>query len=242
MWAVFKREVVSFFFSPIAYVYLGIFVFLSGFFFTMSIIPQSPDLMPIVNYADTLNTMTFTLLFVIPILTMKLMSEERKNGTDLLLLTSPVSLTGIVAGKYLAAVFEFLVGLAITLVYPIILAFFSTIDIKVIFTGYAGYFLVGAAFIAIGLFASSLSKNQITSAILSFGFLLILWVMQAAKVLLNLSENSQKIIDSFSILQKYDEFSAGLFDFGAVVFFISMIILFLFLTLRTIEKRRWSEG
>ena len=242
MWAVFKREVASFFFSPIAYVYLCIFVFISGFFFTMSIIPQSPDVMPAVNYADTLSTMTFTLLFVIPILTMKLLSEEIKNKTDLLLFTSPVSLMGIVAGKYLAAVFEFLVGLVVTLIYPIILSFFSTIDISVIITGYVGYFLVGAAFIAIGLFASSLSKNQITSAILSFCFLLVLWVLAAAKALLNLSENSQKILDSFLVLQKYDEFSAGLFDVGALIFFISLILLFLFLTLRTIEKRRWSEG
>jgi len=242
MWAIFKREVKSFFFSPIAYVYLCIFVFISGFFFTMSIIPQSPDVMPAVNYGDTLSTMTFTLLFVIPILTMRLMSEERKNATDLLLLTSPVSLTGIVAGKYLAAVFEFMVGLVISLIYPVILAFFSTIDVSVIFTGYVGCFLVGATFIAIGLFASSLSKNQITAAILSFCFLLIIWVFEAVKALFNLSENSQKILDSFLVLKKYDEFSSGLFDFGALIFFISLIVLFLFFTLRTIERRRWSEG
>lgn len=242
MWAVFKRETASFFLSPIGFVYLCIFVFLSGFFFTMSILPQSPELMPAVNYADTLGTMTFTLLFVIPILTMRLLSEERKNGTDLLLLTSPVSLTGIVTGKYLAAIFEFLVGLVITIIYPVILSFFTKVDASVIFTGYVGYFLVGASFIAIGLFASSLSKNQIVSAILSFCFLLVIWVLEAAKALLNLSESGQKILDSFLVLKKYDEFSSGLFDFGAVIFFISLIFVFLFLTYRSMEKRRWSEG
>ena len=242
MWSVFKREVASFFLSPVGYVFLCIFVFLSGFFFTMSILPQSANIMPAVNYADTLGTMTFTLLFVVPILTMKLLSEERKNGTDILLMTSPVSIVGIVGGKYLAAVFEFLVGLIITMIYPIILSFFTKMDINVIFTGYVGIFLIGATFIAIGLFASSLSKNQITSAILGFCFLLVLWVFEGLKALLNLSEAGQKFLDSFLVLKKYDEFSAGLFDIGAVIFFISFIFLFLVLTFRTIEKRRWSEG
>ncbi|MGE5328840.1 MAG: ABC transporter permease [Deltaproteobacteria bacterium] len=241
MWAIFKREIKSFFLSPIAYVYLCIFLFISSFFFTMSIIPQSPTLIPVVNYADTLNTITFTLIFVIPILTMRLLSEERKNGTDLLLLTSPVSITGIVAGKYFAAIFEFLVGLIITLIYPIILAFFSKVDASIIFTGYVGCFLVGAVFIAIGLFVSSFCKNQITAAIISFCFLLIVWVLEAAKALLNLSESGQGIVDSFLVLKKYNEFSSGLFDIGALIFFVSLIILFLFFTLRMIEKRRWSE-
>jgi len=171
-----------------------------------------------------------------------LLSEERRNGTDILLMTSPVSIVGIVGGKYLAAVFEFLVGLIITMIYPIILSFFTKMDINVIFTGYVGIFLIGATFIAIGLFASSLSKNQITSAILGFCFLLVLWVFEGLKALLNLSEAGQKFLDSFLVLKKYDEFSAGLFDIGAVIFFISFIFLFLVLTFRTIEKRRWSEG
>lgn len=236
MVAVFKREVKAFFLTPIGYVYIGIFLFLSGMFFSLSLLNQ------VVNYTEVLGTMVFTLLFVTPILTMKLLAEEKKNGTDQLLLTSPVSLTEIILGKYFAALFVFLCTVLITLIYPIILSKFSSVDFYAIATGYLGFFLIGAGFIAIGLFASSLAENQTVAAIFSFCILVFLWLLDLLKNILNLSERSQKIFNWFSVLERYQDFEAGLLNISSVIFFISLVALFLFLTYRTIEKRRWSRG
>ncbi len=238
MWAIFKREVKSFFLTPIGYVYMGIFLFLSGLFFAFLLLNPSQT----ANYTEVLGTMSFTLLFVTPILTMRLMSEEKKSGTDQLLLTSPVSLSGIVVGKYLAALFVFVCTLIITLAYPLILSRFATIDLSVIVLGYTGYFLLGAAFIAIGLFISSITENQTVAAIISFCALLFLWVLEFFKMVINLPEKGQRIFDWFLILNRYEDFESGLLNVGSVIFFMSIALVFLFLTLRSVEKRRWSRG
>ncbi len=236
MWAVFKKEVKSFFLTPTGYVYMAIFLFLSGVFFTWSLTDQ------VANYTMVLGTMTFTLLFATPILTMRLISEERKTGTEQLLLTSPVSLSGIIIGKYLAALFVFACTLVVTFIYPLILYKVAAIDIYVVALGYLGFFLIGAMFIAVGLFVSSITENQTIAAVISFCFLLLLWVFEVVKIILPLSEKGQQIFDWFLVLRRYEDFEAGLLNVGSVIFFLSAIAVFLFLTYRSIEKRRWSRG
>lgn len=238
MWAIFKREVKSFFLTPIGYVYMGIFLFLSGLFFAFLLLNPNQS----ANYTEVLGTMSFTLLFATPILTMRLISEEKKSGTDQLLLTSPVSLSGIVVGKYLAALFVFISTLVVTLAFPLILSRFATLDLSVIFLGYIGYFLLGAAFIAIGLFISSITENQTVAAIISFCALLFLWVLEFLKMVIDLPEKGQRIFDWFLVLNRYGDFESGLLNVGSVIFFMSLALVFLFLTLRSVEKRRWSRG
>jgi ABC-2 type transport system permease protein len=238
MIAILKRETKAFFLNPIGYVYMGIFFFLSGLFFSFSI--MNP--MQVANYSDVLGTMAFTLLFVTPVLTMRLFSEERKTGTEQLLLTSPVSLTKVIAGKYLGALVPFLFTLIVTFAYPLILSRFSTIELSTICIGYLGYFLLGSAFIAVGLFVSSLTENQTVAAVVSFCFLLLLWVFEFIKQILPLSEKGQKTFDWFLLLNRYEDFGNGLLNISSVIYFLSVIFIFLFFTYRTIEKRRWSRG
>lgn len=237
MWAIFKREVKSFFLTPIGYVYMGIFLLLSGIFFVFLLLDQVSD-----YTGRTLGLMSYTLLFATPLLTMKLISEERKSGTDQLLLTSPVGLTGVIIGKYLAALFVFVCSLLVTLIYPAILSNLASLDWSVIALGYLGCFLLGAAFISIGLFASSITENQVVAAIVSFCLLLLLWIMQFFESILPLNEGGQTILRWFFLQNRYIDFEAGQLNVSSILFFVSIIMVFLFLTYRSIEKRRWSKG
>ena len=173
MYAVFKREMKMYFTSPVGYIFMGFFLLLSGLFFAMfNLLQASPD------YNGVLASITFIFLFAVPILTMRLMSEESRQKTDQLLLTSPLSLVGIVLGKYFAAVAVFGITLLVTCIYPIILSFFGTIPVWEIVGGYIGFLLLGAAFISIGLYVSSLTDNQVVSAIITFSALLFIWLLE----------------------------------------------------------------
>lgn len=242
MWAIFKRETAGFFQTPAGYIYLGIFLLLSGWFFSVSITPQNSYMVPTVDYQLVLGTLSFTLLFVIPILTMRLLSEEAKNGTDQLLYTSPVNLISIVLGKYLSALFIFFCGIAITFIYPIILSRFATLDAGLIFSGYLGVFLLGATYISIGLFASALTQNQIIAGIVTLFLILFTYLMDFLNALLNLSDKGQQILKNFLIMNRFDEFIQGLINIGTIIFYLSLIALFLFFAIRVIERRRWSKG
>ncbi|MEG0230026.1 MAG: ABC transporter permease, partial [Oscillospiraceae bacterium] len=172
MVAIFKRELSSYFTSPIGYVFLGIFYVISGFFLFSTILSGTTDM------SFIFSGMFIVLVFLVPILTMRLLSEEKKQKTDQVLLTSPVNLFSIVIGKYLAAFTVFLCGLSITLIYALVLAGNSTsFDWLVVFGNYIGIILLGGCFIAIGLFVSSLTENQMISAIGSFAIMLALFLI-----------------------------------------------------------------
>lgn len=242
MWAIFKREVRAYFETAAGYVYIGIFLFLSGLFFSISISPQNAYTMPVVDYSRIMFDLLFTLLFVIPILTMRLLSEEKKNGTDQLLFTSPVSLTGIIVGKYLAALFVFACTLIITFIYPLILSKFAAVDFFSVAAGYMGLFLIGAVFISIGIFVSATTQSQTIAAIMSFCIILFLLYLEQLYSVLNLSEQAYQFFDAFFIAKKFEQFALGLINWASVLYLLSVIFVCLFLTLRTIEKRRWSKG
>jgi ABC-2 type transport system permease protein len=176
MFAVFKRELRAYFSSPIGYVVIGLFLFLSGIFFAATnLLGASPD------FNSILSTMAFIFLFLVPILTMRLLTEEKRQHTDQMLITSPLSVTAIVVGKYLAAVAVYLITLLVTVLFPLMMSFFALLGLEwwKILGGYIGLFLLGAAFIAVGLFFSSLTESQIVAAVATYTALLVMWIIDA---------------------------------------------------------------
>jgi len=234
MSAIFWKEVKSYFYSPIAYILIGLFILLTSIFFWPRLIYRSAD------FNGVLGTMGFILLFIVPVLTMRILAEDRKNGTEVLLITSPVNLTGIVLGKYLASLFVFLVMTAITFIYPIILIAFGAPFTTQLVGGYAGFILLGASFISVGVFASSLTENQVVAVVISFVSLLIMWITDYISGLAG--GFVSKVLNWFSLLSRYEDFNKGILGLSPVVYYISFVSVFIFLTVRVIEKRRWSQG
>jgi ABC-2 type transport system permease protein len=235
MLAVFKKEFRSYFTSPIAYVMISLFLLLSSMIFYINLASPTAEY----NYLN-LSYMSLFLILIIPILTMKILADERKSGTEVLLSTSPTSLTKIIIGKYLAAFSVFMVMTVITFIYPILLKIFGTPDISEIVGGYVGYILLGASFIAFGLFSSSLTESQIVAAIISVVGLLIMWLLQG--IAPNLGGIWADILNWFSLYSRTEDLFAGILSLKAIVYYISFSAVFVFLAIRVIEKRRWSKG
>lgn len=232
MTAIMRRELSAYFSSPIGYIYLTVFYVFAGFFFTNTLLMQSSSLSGVFGYIFTTIT-----LFLIPVLTMRLFSEEKKNKTDQALLTAPVSLGSIVVGKFLAAVLVFALGLAIVLVYALVIAAFTPPNWPQVFANIFALLLLGSAIISIGMFISSLSENQVIAAIGSFAAAFTLVLIDS---LSTRNEVLQKILMSISFFVRYSAFTSGVFNFANVLFFLSVIFLFCFFTVRVLEKRRWS--
>jgi ABC-2 type transport system permease protein len=186
-----------------------------------------------------LYNMTIVLLLMVPMITMRLFSEEKKLRTDELLLTSPISVNSIILGKYLASLIFLDVMLGLTLVYPWILFKYGqpAPELGPIVAGYIGLFLLGASFMAVGLFASSLTENQIVAAVISFVTLLLFFVIGWPAE--TVGETAGKVLEYLSLIDHFTEFSKGLVDGQHVIYFISFILFALFLTKRSIESTRW---
>ncbi len=234
MLSIFKKEFKSYFNSPIAYVMIGLFIFISSMLFYINLASSTAE------YNFNLNYMALILVLIVPILTMKTLADERKSGTEVLLITSPASLTSIVVGKYLAAFAVFLVMTGITFIYPIILSVLGEPSVSEIVGGYIGFILLGAAFIAFGVFASSLTESQIISAIVSVVGLLVMWLLQG--IAPSLGGIWSKILNWFSLYSRTEDFFSGILSLGPIVYYLSFSAVFVFLTIRVIEKRRWSKG
>ena len=234
MTAIFWKEVKSYFYSPMAYILIGLFILLTSIFFFPNLTYSYGD------FTGNLSNMGFILLFIVPILTMRILAEDRKNGTEVLLITSPASITSMVVGKYLAACFVFLIMTVLTFIYPIVLLAFGATFTPMLVGGYIGFILLGATFISVGVFASSLTENQIIAVVISFVSLLIMWL--AGSLTTMVGGIAAKILGWFSLMTRYEDFSRGILGLGPVVYYLSFIAVFLFLTIRVIEKRRWSQG
>ena len=181
-----------------------------------------------------------TLVLLIPILTMRVFSEEKRQKTDQLLLSSPVSLTGLVAGKFLAAFAVFMLGVAITFVIAVVFSVFaSSMQWVVILGNILGLLLLGSVFISVGIFISSLTENQVISAIGSIAVLLVFLLIDVAADAVPI-EFISKFISSLSIYDRYYEFCLGIINISNVLLFVSMTVVFNFLTIRVLDKRRWS--
>lgn len=238
--AVFKKDLKSYFLSPIAYVTIGIFLLLLGVLFYLSTIATTVSQRE-ATMENAFWNMISILLVIIPIITMRLIAEERRTGTDQLLLTSPLSSWSIVLGKYFAALTVLMTALIITLIYPAVLYAYSEpkIDLSVVVSGYLGVLLIGGSFIAVGLFVSSLTESQVIAGVVSFAILLILWSLDWVGDFT--SQVAKTIFSYLSVTSHFNDFSIGVLDTGNIFFYLSFIFVFIFLTVYVIEKS-WSKG
>lgn len=234
MKAIFRREVLSYFTSPIGYIFLAAFYAFSAFFFSASSLSVGKT-----SLATMFSQLIIILVVLIPILTMRTMSEDKKTKTDQCLLTAPVSLGSIVAGKFLAAYLVFTCAAAVTIIYAVIIAAFSSPDWLVVFGNFVGLMLYGAAFIAVGIFCSSLTENQVVAAVVSFISILALNMLSLIGSLIPF-EPVEKLFEKLSFYERYTGFTYGLFDLSNVLFFVSAAVMFLFFTVRVLERRRWA--
>ncbi len=234
MFAIMKRELLSYFTSPLGYVFIAVFYLFSGIFlFLFTLTSQSVDM----SYVYT--GMFFVMLIMIPILTMRLMAEENKQKTDQLLLTSPVSLPRLVVGKFLSAFVILLICMLIFLVYGIVLSCFAAVNWAVIFGNIVGMLLLGALCVSAGIFVSTLTENQMIAAVGSIG-LNIAFILVDSFASVMPTKFLQDVFYSLSFFSRYNEFTIGIFSLSNIFFFASVAFIFLFLTVRVLEKRRWS--
>ena len=287
MTAVYKRELRSYLTSMVGYLFIFFILLLTGIYFSAY---QLGAAYPKFEY--TLSALTFVFLISVPILTMRVLAEERKQKTDQLLLTAPVSVGQIVFGKYLALVTIFAIPMLIMCFYPLLMSKFGTVSFAGAYTGILGFFLLGCSNIAIGLFLSSLTESPVIAAVITFGALFICYMMNSltsilsqtaatsfliiamlilgvAVVVYSVVKNTflavligiigeavlagiyflkstllegavQKILSVFDLSSHFDDFTNGILDVSNVVYYLTVIGLFLFFTVQSIQKRRWS--
>ena len=287
MLAIYKKELKSYLTSMQGYVFMAFIMLVLGIYFTAyNLNYASPD------FGTTLNSVTFVFLIITPILTMRILAEEKRNKTDQLLFTSPVPIWKIVFGKYLGMVTIYLIPVVITLFYPLILAKYGTVSYPMTLTAIVGFFFLGCANIAVGLFLSSITESQVIAAVLTFVVLFCSFVMNGiesffsqtamasmlafavlavliamvvyqmtkdniltgitgvvllgAVVIIYIVKSSlyegaiQKLLDLLAIANHFDNFVGGILDFSGIVYMLSVICIFIFVTVQSIQKRRWS--
>ncbi|MFC1932583.1 ABC transporter permease [Chloroflexota bacterium] len=232
--AIALKEFKSYLASPMAYVVTGIFLALTGVFFSMSSATYlETSIRGIWDFWGVLFLMAIAAL-----ITMRLLAEERKLGTIELLLTAPVRDSEVILGKFLGSLGILTVMLVLTFYYPIMLISFGDPDIGPIATGYLGLFLLGSVSLAVGIFASSLTSNQIVAAVVAGGILFVLWFVGMAADLL--PEALGEVIGFFSLSNYIPVFMRGVIDTRGIIYYLSITALFLFLAIRSLENSRWS--
>lgn len=223
MLAVFKKELKSYLLSPIGYVFVGLFLIMfSTFFFTTIFKSQ------VINFEYLFYNGATILTFITPVLTMRMFSEERKSGTEQLVLTSPRSITSVVLGKFLAAAVVILITEVFTLMYYFILKYFGNPSFKVALSTLFGFFLLSLAYISFGMFASSLTENQIVASVLTIGAFIVMWFLP------NFNTN----LEMFSLIQIFDKFPQGIISISEIVTFVSFSVLFILLTIVVLQRRK----
>ena len=238
MLAIFKREMRSYFTSPVGYMFCAIFFAVSGFLFMLNTVQAGEES----NYAGYFSIILFLFIVIIPLLTMKLVSEETKMKTDQLLMTAPITLADIVFGKFLAALTMFGGSFIISsAIYYSPLAMYGNPNLALYIGCVIGVFLVGSAFISIGIFISSLTENQFISAFGTIAAIIFLLSVSSLNSYIN-NEAIRNFLSGLSITSRYSYFSYGLFSYDSLIYFISLSAVFLFLTIRVFEKRRWSKS
>lgn len=287
MAAIYKKEVRGFLTSMIGYVFMAFLLVVTGIYFTYYNLSVGWP-----KFAYVLSCILFVFMIAVPILTMRVLSEEQKQKTDQMLLTAPVSVTEIVMGKFFALATIFLIPMLIMALYPLVLSQFGTVYFSETYTAMFGFFLMGCSFLAIGLFVSSVTESQVIAAVLTFlllfvsyvisgissllpdtafgSFLIVLVLIALAAVLVYNTVKStlvsmlcliageaaavivyvvnstlyegliQDVLTVFDLSNHFSNFYSGIFDVNGIVYYLSVIGLFLYLTVETIQKRRWS--
>lgn len=250
--AITQKELRAYFASPVAYVVAAVFLLVSGFLYYSIVTIVARQTLQFLQFQGmtpqlsinemilrpTYRNMTVILVLITPILTMRLFAEERKSRTIELLMTSPISITTIVVGKYVASLIIYLLMLTLTVYMPILMALFGSVEWGPILSGYLGLFLIGSVFIAVGLFASTITENQIIAASVSFGLLLVFWLLGWAAMAAG-STGLGQILAYLSFFDHLDNFMKGIVDASDVTYFLSLIAFGLFLAHRVVESQRW---
>lgn len=287
MLAVYKKELRGYLTSMVGYVFIAFVLLILGIYFTAyNLQYASPD------FGATLSSVTFLFLVITPILTMRILAEEKKNRTDQLLLTAPVPVWKVVLGKYLSMVTIYAIPIIISAFYPMIMGKYGVISYPMAYVAVIGFFFLGCAQIAVGLFLSSVTESQVIAAVLTFGILFCSYMMDGIEsffsdtaissmvafliiavvvgiVVYQLTKNIifsscvggvlvigiaavyfikptvftgliQKFLNLFAIANHFDNFVGGIFDVTGIIYMVSVVCIFVFLTVQCIQKRRWS--
>lgn len=287
MLAVYKKELRGYLTSMVGYVFIAFVLLILGIYFTAyNLQYASPD------FGATLSSVTFLFLVITPILTMRILAEEKKNRTDQLLLTAPVSVWKVILGKYLSMVTIYAIPVVISAFYPLIMGRYGIISYPMAYVAVIGFFFLGCAQIAVGLFLSSVTESQVIAAVLTFGILFCSYMMDGIEsffsdaaissmvafliiavvvgiVVYQLTKNIifsscvgsvlaigiaavyfikptvftgliQKFLNLFAIANHFDNFVGGIFDVTGIIYMVSVVCIFVFLTVQCIQKHRWS--
>jgi ABC-2 type transport system permease protein len=249
--AIAGREVKAYFASPIAYVMIGFFAIIYGWFFGLFLLDferrsaqfgqmgagQPPMNLNNAFFGPLFANVMVIMLFALPLITMRTYAEEKRTGTIELLLTSPVTDFQIVSGKFAGAMTMIAAMLAITLPHVLVLFWFADPEWKPIATTYVGFFLMAGCFVAVGLFVSSLTRNQIVAAMATFAVFLMLWVIGWMGSFMG--PTGQSVFQYLSIIDHFEDFTRGVVDTKHLVYYASVIVFGLFLTMRSVETERW---
>ena len=228
MLAVLKKELKTYFLTPLGYIFIAVFMILfSNIFYTM-IFNTTTENLSIAKFEYVIANSLIILTFITPVLTMRMFAEEKSTGTDQLLFTSPKSITKIVLGKFLAATAVILITILITFIYYFILTRCGSPSFKVALTAEIGFLLIALAYISFGMFASSISPNQLIAAIITIGFF----------VITSFFNSTSGIMSTVSLINMYDKFPIGIISLQEVIGYISFIILFTLLTIIVLQRRK----
>ncbi|MBQ3196388.1 MAG: ABC transporter [Clostridia bacterium] len=234
MFAIYKRELKAYFISPIGYLFAANFLAISGLLFSICTL-QKQEASSVSTYFEYL---IYAFAILLPLLTMKSLSEERKTKSEQLLMTSPVSISGIIMGKYFAALTVFTAALLFNSLNFGLLAKYGNVNGMLIVSNLICLFFIGALFLAIGMFFSSLTEDALVSAI---GSIDTIFIMLAVSFLSDISIPWVKsVVDFISILSRYEPFTYGILDITSVIYYVSIAAVFLFFTVRVYERRRWA--
>ncbi len=231
LWAICRKELQMYFFSPVSYVAFAIYFVIEGYMFSNQF-----TTMQIVDVRIIFSNMSMIFLFIVPLLTMRLISDELRHGTDELLMTSPANLAEIVFGKYLSSIIVLFALIGGSLMYPAILGRFGDLDMPVLWMSYVSVFLLGASMMAVGLFASSLTIHQMVAGIVSFASLLLLSMigMLGNSMLTDWKDT----LGLFSLIERLGKFQVGVLSIPDLLFYVSFSLLFVVLTILVLERKR----
>jgi ABC-2 type transport system permease protein len=241
--AIVRRELVGYFSSPLAYIVLTAFLLMQGYIFSIIVSflnnPMTQAMTPLRLFFGGTVFFWLFLLFTVPVITMRLLAEERRSGTIEVLLTSPVTEGQVVVGKFLAALIFYIVLWLPTLLYVVVLKQHSTIDIRPVLAGYLGVLLIGFLFLAVGTFTSTLTNNQLIAAIMAFAALVALFSIGLLEQLLVSSSWLRDALSYMNLWTHMDDYAKGIVDSRHVVYELSVGLLFLFLATKSLEVKKW---
>ena len=237
MLAIFKREFRAFFNNVLGWLFVAVnFAFLSLYYFAYNLFQGSADVGYVYSYT------VFLFLIIIPVLTMKILSQDRKDKTDQLIFTAPISLFKVIMGKYLALVAVFSIPAAMSAVFPVIISCYGKVDMPKAYTALLGYWLYGIALIAIGMFISSLTENTIIAAVLSVLVFFLLYIMAFFETISSSVPGISKVVTQLDMGKRLSDMTTGELSFSAILYFLSICAIFIFLTISFIRRRRWTFG